>query len=262
MTRRRIEGLRVLLTGASSGIGWHLALELARRGARLLVTARRQERLDALVRLVETGGGEARALAGDIADPGIRAALIAAATREMGGMDVLVNCAGIGAFGRFDNAGPDRLRHVFEVNFFAAVELIRIALPVLKMGRDPIVVNVSSVLGHRAVPFKSEYCASKFALHGFSDSLRAELKPDGVDVLLVSPSTTDSDFFDSAAGADGLRDWKGPAAMPPERVANIAARAIRMGKHEVIVSLGGIGLVWLDRLSPPLANYLIAKFSK
>jgi short-subunit dehydrogenase len=88
-----------------------------------------------------------------------------------------------------------------EVNFFAPAEFIREALPLLQHGKQPIVMNVSSVLGHRAVPEKSEYCASKFALHGLSDALRAEFVKRGIDVLLVSPSTTASEFFDVADGA-------------------------------------------------------------
>jgi len=262
VTRRRIEQMRTVVAGASSGIGWHLALELARRKSRLVITARREDRLQALAGQIRDAGGECHVVPGDITDPAHRESLVSSSVELLGGIDGLVNCAGIGAMGRFDQASPERLRTVFEVNFFAVAELIRLAIPQLKLGNKPIIVNISSVLGHRAVPLKSEYCASKFALHGLSDSLRAELKQDGVDVLLVSPSTTDSDFFDSAIEGGESRDWKGSRAMPPERVANIAARAMRMGKHEVIISLGGIGLVWLDRISPPLANYLIARFSR
>src|SRR5205085_10807559 len=129
-----------------------------------------------------------------------------------------INNAGIGAVGPFEDAGEERLRRVMEVDFFAPAELIRGALPLLKGGHHPIIVNIGSVLGHRAVPGKSEYCASKFALHGFSDALRAELAPQGIDVLLVSPSTTVSEFFDVATRqGDGLR---GPfGAMPAETVA-------------------------------------------
>lgn len=262
MTRRRIENLRIVVTGASSGIGWHLARRLASRGAHLLATARRGERLERLAGDIRGAGGVCHIMPGDLTDPEHRKALVDAIPNTLGGIDGLVNCAGVGAMGRFDQASPDRLRTLFEINFFAPVELIRLALPLLKQGRTPIIVNVSSVLGHRAVPLKSEYCASKFALHGFSDALRAELRNDGVDLLLVSPSTTDSEFFDSAVEDHAPRDWKGRRPMPPERVADIAVRAMRMGRSEVILSAGGTALVWLDRLSPPLANWLIARFSK
>jgi short-subunit dehydrogenase len=177
-------------------------------------------------------------------------------------MDILVNNAGIGAMGRFDQATPERMRQIFEVNFFALAELIRLSLPLLKRGNDPVIVNISSVLGHRGAPLKSEYCASKFAVHGFSDSIRAELATDGVEVLLVSPSTTDSEFFDASIEDQTNKDWKKRGAMSPEIVAAKTIRAIRKRRHEIILTFGGRILVWLDRLIPGLANRLMAKFGQ
>ena len=146
-----------------------------------------------------------------------------------------------------------------EVNFFAAVELTRLAIPVLQTGRQPIIVNVGSVLGHRAVPRKSEYCASKFALHGFSDALRAELVAVGIDLLLVSPSTTSSEFFDRLLQQDEANSKAGRRGMTPQQVARKIIRAMAAGRHEIIVSAGGKLLVWLDRLCPPLMNRLLAR---
>src|SRR5205085_8829154 len=153
-----------------------------------------------------------------------------------------INNAGIGAVGPFEDAGEERLRRVMEVDFFAPAELIRGALPLLKGGHHPIIVNIGSVLGHRAVPGKSEYCASKFALHGFSDALRAELAPQGIDVLLVSPSTTVSEFFEAAAGQSG-RSPKRYSAMSADAVARRAVAAMAAGRHEIILSIGGQALV-------------------
>src|SRR5204863_9708761 len=99
---------------------------------------------------------------GDVTQPSDRAAALEMARLEFGGLDALVNNAGIGALGRFDEGGESRLRQVMEVNFFAPAQFIREALPLLKTGNRPIIVNVSSVLGHRAIPDMSEYCASKF----------------------------------------------------------------------------------------------------
>jgi len=186
--------------------------------------------------------------------------VIETARREFSGLDALVNNAGSGALGRFDAADEARLRQIMEVNFFAPAEFIREALPHLRKGNKPIVVNVGSVLGHRAVPEKSEYCASKFALHGLSDALRAELAPHGIDVLLASPSTTESEFFDVAAG----KLTKSPAqfgAMRAETVARLIAVAIAAGRHEIILSASGNLLVWLDRLCPPLADAIVARWA-
>src|SRR5207249_1400146 len=201
-----------------------------------------------------------RSLVGDVTQQSDRAAALEMARREFGGLDALVNNAGIGALGRFDEGDESRLRQIMEVNFFAPAEFIREALPLLKAGHRPIIVNIGSVLGHRAIPEKSEYCASKFALHGFSDALRAELAPQDIDVLLVSPSTTISEFFVAAAG-QSTKPQHRFGAMPAETVARHAVAAIADGRHEIILSLSGHLLIWLDRLCPPLANWLIAHWA-
>jgi len=173
MAKRKISGKSVLITGASSGIGWHLAIQLAAAGATVVLCARRKDRLDELAEQIRAEGGTAIVNAGDVADKDCRQRLIAQCEQDLGGLDILINNAGIGAMGRFDEATPERMRQIFEVNFFALAELTRISLPILKRSDDPIIVNISSVLGHRGAPLKSEYCASKFAVHGFSDSIRA-----------------------------------------------------------------------------------------
>lgn len=256
MARRNLPGLRVLLTGASSGIGRELACRLVEQGAQVIALARREDRLQQLAAEVNRPD-RLNYLVADVTQPADRARVIDACRERFGGLDVLINNAGSGAIGPFANASEERLRRVMEVNFFAPVELIRLALPLLKSGQRPLIVNVGSVLGHRAVPQKSEYCASKFALHGFSDALRAELASDKVDVLLVSPSTTQTEFFASVEG-NKQKPHGRLGARSADYVARSAIRAIRAGRHEVILSTGGRLLVWFDRLCPPLANRLVA----
>lgn len=260
MTRRSLQNARVVLTGASSGIGFELARELARRGARLVLNARRRERLETLEREVQELGGYAVSVVGDVTDPEVRKAVLDAAVSQYGGLDVLINNAGVGAIGPFQLASESRIRRIMEVNFFAPIELMRAAIPLLKAGHSPLIVNIASVLGHRAVPKKSEYSASKFALHGFSDALRAELAPWGIDVLIVSPSTTASEFFDNVLEKKDELPWLRLGAMTPAAVARKAVRAMEQGRHEIILTPGGKLLVWADRLCPPLVNRLIAKF--
>jgi short-subunit dehydrogenase len=259
MPHRSLSGLRVLVTGASSGIGRELVLELARQGSRVVAMARREEKLASLQEEVSSRGHSIDYFSGDVTDPGLRQRALDFCQENLGGLDSLVNNAGIGAIGPFEEADEARLRKIMEVNFFAPVEFTRAALPILKQGNQPLIVNVSSILGHRAVPFKSEYCASKFALHGFSDALRAEMAKDQIDVLLVSPSTTQSEFFDHVLGnKEKPRGRFG--AMTPAKVARRIAWAMRSGRHEIILPLGGRLLVWLDRLCPPLADRLVAWF--
>ena len=257
MPLRKISGCRVLLTGASAGIGAAMARQLAAGGAELILTARREAPLAACA---ESFPGQVTFVAGDVADTEHRARLMRAVEDRWGKLDLLINNAGIGAMGPFVAASPERIRRLFDVNFFAAAEFCRAAFPLLKQGTRPAVVNVSSVLAHRAVPFKSEYCASKFALHGFSDALRAEWQREGIDVVLVSPSTTDSEFFDAAIEDTMRRRWKGSLAMPPDRVAREAIRAWQRGRHEAFVSRSGRMLVWLDRLFPSLADKIVARY--
>ena len=196
MAKRTIEGSRAIVTGASSGIGRAIALELARQGAKQIVVARSGDKLDTLANEIHKAGQHAVPLVGDITEEAVRHKVVERAESELGGLDILINNAGVSAHGRFQTASPERLYEIMDVNFFAPVELIRTALPLLQRGRRPIVVNVGSILGHRGIPLNSEYCASKFALHGFSESLRAELAAPGIDVLVVSPGSTDTEMFD------------------------------------------------------------------
>jgi short-subunit dehydrogenase len=260
MSRRQIANARALVTGASSGIGREIARELARRGAKVLVTARREERLTELVAELNAHQQDACALAGDITSAAFRAELLQHARDRFGGeLDILVNNAGAGAIGAFSESSEETLRRIMELNFFAPVELIRAALPLLRAGTKPIIANVSSVLGHRAVPKKSAYCASKFALHGMSDALRAELAPQGIDVCLISPTTTRSEFFDVAEGDASKLPWLKIPGMSSAAVGRAAVKAIRAGRHEVILSPGGKLLVWADRLCPPIVNRLVGR---
>ena len=262
MARRRIKNLRSIVTGVSSGIGWQLAHQLTEAGAHVVGVARREDKLRELSDSVEANEGSLVGLVGDVTNSKDRLAAIERCEAEFGGIDLLINNAGTTAMGPFTQASPDRLRKIFEVNFFALAEMTRETIPKLKNGHKPMIVNVSSVLGHRAAPLKVEYCASKFAVHGFSDAIRAELVQHGIDLLLVSPSTTDSDFFDQAIEDATDKNWKQRGAMPPKVVAQKTIRAIRKGRHEIILSTGGRLIVWLDRLIPPFANRIVARFGQ
>ncbi len=268
MARRELENKRAIVTGASSGIGWHIALQLAEAGVHVLACARRGERLEQL----ENAALEATkalveppcfvTLSGDVTDSQFRETMLADCETHFGGLDILVNNAGTTAMGPFAEANEARLRQIFEVNFFALAEMTRISIPILTTGEMPLIVNISSVLGHRAAPLKAGYCASKFAIHGLSDAIRAEVAKDGIELLLVSPGTTDSDFFDSAIEDSTGRNWKKGGAMPPEVVAQKTIRAIRRRRHEIILTFGGRIIVWLDRIIPGIANRLVATFGQ
>ena len=261
MSRREIKGSRILITGASSGIGRAVSLELARAGAELIVVARREDRLKKLAEEIAALGGRIETVAGDITDPNCRQRAIDAAITHYNGLDILLNNAGVGAMGLFEHADPARVRRVFEVNFFALVELTRLALPLLQKGVRPMVVNVSSILGHRAVPHSSEYSASKFAVQGFSEAIRAEFTRHGIDVLVVSPGTTETEFFDSVLERTGEPAWPKHTPISSAEVARRMVEAIRRGKHEIVPYFPGKMLCWLNRLSPGLMDRFMKRYA-
>ena len=280
MPRRGVSDQRILLTGASSGIGRALAVALARRGARLLLTARREKLLQSLAAECRACGGAAEFAPGDVTDPAARDAWIARAEQTWGGLDVLVNNAGVSAHGPFKESDEATLRQVMEVNFFAAVELTRLALPLLlshtpRAGESPppapgahsrpsrpAIVNIGSIIGHRGLPLNSEYAASKFALRGWTEALRAELSDQGVDVLLVSPGTTETEFFDHLLAKRAELPWGSATSISAATVAEQTIRALERGRREIFPNWRGRALVVANRLAPGLVDRWLARMMR
>lgn len=261
--RRKLRGSRIVVTGASGGIGRALAEELARCGAKLVLNARSEDKLRDLATRLAAGGAEVEIAAGDVSDPTVRERILAAARDRFGGLDILINNAGIGTFGRFVESDADRLRRVMEVDFFAAVELTRMAVPLLQAGVKPAVVNVASILAHRGIPYGTEYCSAKFALRGFSEAARPELNKLGIDLLLVSPGTTDTGFFDNVLKMDVELPWRKPGSskgVTPEHVARAAAKAIERNTTEIIPSLSGRLIVLANRWMPRLVDRVLKRY--
>src|SRR5262249_28633644 len=166
--RRKIQGTRILITGASQGIGRALAVAAARRGGKVLAAARSEELLRELAGEIKAFGGTVVTVKADVTSADDRRAMVEATKQAFGGLDVLVNNAGIGATGHFAEAAPDRLRKIMEVNFFGLTETTRIFLPLLKEGVRPAIVNISSIAARRSIPAPSDYSASKFAAQVFN----------------------------------------------------------------------------------------------
>lgn len=252
--RRRIAGSRVLITGASQGIGRELAEQAANMGGRVLAVARSVDLLDELVQKVRAQGGFIESVLGDVTEPADRRRMVEASIRYFGGLDVLINNAGIGATGHFADASPDRLRKIMEVNFFGLAETTRAFLPLLKKGNRPAIVNISSIAGKRGIPARSDYSASKFAVQGFSEALRAEVDKDGVDVLLVCPGLTQTNFSQNMLEQKALVQMDHLRGMTAEQVARQTLRAIERGNHETCMSFKGKLLVLVSRFFPWIAD--------
>ena len=259
--RRDIEGSRAIVTGASSGIGRAIARELARQGGKVVCMARREDRLKTLAQEIETAGGTVVTVAGDVTDSAVRAR-----AHRSGRIQFWRTghpCQQRGR--RRDRAIRNRRSAAGAAGHGG--QLLRpgrddaVALPVLKHGRRPIIVNVSSILGRRGTPHNSEYAASKFAVHGFSESIRAELAASGVDVLVVSPGTTDTEFFDQVLESKGGPKWPEHKAVTAEAVARATVRAIRRGSHEITPYFWGKVLVMMNRVSPWFVDKLMARYA-
>jgi short-subunit dehydrogenase len=261
--RRKLQGSRVLITGASQGIGRAIAVAAARRGAKVLAAARSEELLRELAEEVRKAGFTIETVAADVTSPEDRQKMVDAAMRHFGGLDVLINNAGIGATGHFADAAPDRLRKIFEVNVFGLTETTRVFIPILKQGTKPAIVNISSVLGKRALPGRSEYSASKFAVQGLSEALRGELYKDGIDVLIVNPGLTQTNFSKNMLERKDRFQLDHMRGMTSEQVADATVRAIEKGKNEITLTRGGWWLVFANRFCPRLVDWIIRrKFGK
>lgn len=260
MAPMEVKGRVVWITGASSGIGEALAAEMARAGARLILSARREEKLEAAR---ERCGGEARALPLDVADIGALPARAGEAWELFGHVDILVNNAGVGQRSLALETELVVDEAIMRVNYLGTVALTKALLPrMLERGSGQIVVT-SSVLGKFGVQRRSAYAASKHALHGFFDSLRCELAGKNIQITLVCPGWVRTDISKSAYEGDGSRhgemDPGQEKGMPADVFARKMLKAIRKDKDEVAIGGSEAWAVLAKRLVPGILNKLLPR---
>lgn len=207
----QLAGQVVIVTGASSGIGEATARRLVRGGARVVISARRQERLDALARELDPSGANVLAVAGDVTSDADRRRLVEATRAKFGRIDGLVNNAGYGTRGPLEIVPVEAIRRNFETNVFSLVALTQLVLPVMRAQGGGCVVNIGSVAGKIARPLSSVYDATKHALEALTDGLRGELEPFGVRVTLIRPGYIVTEFVSAAdAASDDILAHAGP----------------------------------------------------
>jgi short-subunit dehydrogenase len=253
---RDLRNCRLLLTGASSGIGRALAHQAAAAGARLAVVSRSAEKLAALEQELPPGTALCSIVA-DITKPEDRERLLHTAAARFDGLDVLVNNAGVASFGHFATSSEAILRTVMETNFFAAAELIRSAVPILVKGKQPAIVNVSSMTGRRGMPAWSEYSASKYALCGLTEALRGEMARFDIDVLLIIPGLTRTDLHHNMLRNEGRMKIAFDKGQAPEKVAATILRALKYNQTEVVVGTEARWILWFNRWFPRFTEWRI-----
>lgn len=262
MARRILNGKRLIITGASSGIGEGLTIEAARRGCEILATARNEERLRRVAEEARRQGGRVEIVVGDLNIDADRHRIIRTVEQHFGGLDLLINNAGIGSTGHFQYAGPERLRQIMETNFFAVCELTRLAIPLLKNGNDPAILMINSVAGRRAIASRSEYSASKYALMGFTEAIRAELSKDNIQVHTVLPGLTQSNFEQNMIENVARHSLHAQRSMSAADCAKLILNSIEARQNETVLTLKGKMLVLFSRLFPRFVDRKMAGFVK
>jgi len=255
---RTLNGKVAVVTGASSGIGEATARELASRGAAVVLAARDKKRLAEVKRGIS--GARALALKTDISERDSVEAMVRETVGAFGSVDVLVNNAGLGLSGRVAELRVEDLRYVFEVNTIGPLNCIQAVLP--HMERGGRIINVSSVVGRRAIPKVGGYCATKFALNALSDSLRVEVAERGITVTSVYPGTTRTAFRENSRRTkDERRGWR-PKGVMPEKVAGKIADAAEKGPRDVYVTLPDRVFVAATLLIPGLTDRALRAWAR
>jgi short-subunit dehydrogenase len=254
----KLAGSRVLITGASAGIGAALAAELRRRGARLALAGRDEARLRQAARDGDW------TLAGDLADSAYREQLASSAIDHFGGLDILINNAGVGLYAPPSEPPLDHAREMFEVNFFAAVDLAQRACAAMRRQGRGMIVNVSSIAGRITLPWFTLYSASKFALTSYTEGLRAELAGTGVRAMVVSPGYVSTAFQDHVLSGTPPEKLKRAHrfATTPELCARAIARGIEQDNNEVVTPWSGQFLIWAARWWPGLVAWQLERMNR
>lgn len=251
----------IWITGASSGIGEEMTKQLANKGARLIISARKQVELERVKR--EIGSDKVHIQVLDVAKHDEIQGITNELTAKFGSIDILINNAGISQRSLVRDTNIDVDRRIMDVNFLGCVALSKAVLPQMIKRRSGHHVVISSVAGKIGTKLRSTYCGSKFALHGFYDALRAEEYENNIKVTIICPGYVTTNISKNALIGDGSQqgsmDRRTDKGLSVEAFAQRAIRAIEREKEEVIIGKIEKQAVWLKRLSPRLMKYIMRK---
>jgi len=250
-------GRTMLVTGASSGIGYDAALVLSRLGVKTALLARRQKLLEQLASRIREEGGHALVLAADVTRQNEVSDAVALALNQFGQLDILINSAGVLEPGPVESMEPQALRRMLEVNLLGTLHMIQAVLPSMREARSGNIVNIASLSGRRGVPPLGGYSATKFAVVGLTEALRVELYGSGVRVSLVMPGVVDTALIRSESGEHlGLSGIV--PAMPVRWATWAVLAAVMLGLAEVDVPPGAVVAEKLTALFPGITDAALA----
>jgi NAD(P)-dependent dehydrogenase (short-subunit alcohol dehydrogenase family) len=262
MTRRSFDGATVFVTGAGSGLGRALALRFGAAGSNIVALDKDAGGLDGLAAELHERGTQCLPLPCDVTDSGACSEAVTRAVERFGSLDVLVNNAGMSHRSGFAVTGLDVIRRVMDVNFFGAVNCTKAALPHL-VARRGLVVVISSVAGYTPLVARTGYAASKHALHGFYDSLRTELAPRDVGVMVVCPSFIATRIDRNALGGDGQPVRHGQVtvgrALAADEAAGQVVAAAQRGQRLLLIGRTARAAWHLNRFAPRLYEFIMAR---
>jgi len=256
---REIRGKKALVTGAASGIGRAIALELAREGVALFLVDIDEAGLATVADVCRKSGVEVIQRGCDVGLSSQISATVAAILERWGGVDILVNNAGITYYGRTEDMSAEHWDRLLRVNLQSHIQFTRELLPSLLARREAHVLNVCSMFGLVGMPKLAAYCTTKFAMVGFSDALRAEYGRDGLGVTALCPGFVSTNLFASAPLGEKSKEHKLPPKLlctSPEKVARAAVRAIRRNRRMVVLAPTARLLVGVKRFVPWLLDFL------
>jgi len=253
--RRELRGQVIAITGASSGIGAATALACAARGMRVGLYARRADRLETIAGRIRAAGGEAEPVTGDVADRLAVEGFVATVSRRWGRLDAIVANAGFGVAALVAETPADEAREIFDVNVLGTVWTIQAAWPVFAARGAGHVVIVSSAAAKHSMPVNALYSATKAAQASLAEGLRIEAQPIGVDVSVVYPVVTETEFRDAIrdhTGRKKLAARMGGPRQSAEEVAEAIVRCLQKPRFEVYPYRPARLLPWFEALSPRL----------
>ena len=219
----------VVVTGASSGLGEATARHLAQQGAKLVLGARRQDRIQALAKELTGGGGKAVPVTMDVTDRQQVQMLVDTAVESFGRVDVMINNAGLMPQALLERLQVDEWERMIDVNLKGVLYGIAAALPIMKQQKSGHFINVSSVAGHKVGPGFAVYAGTKFAVRALSEGLRQEVKPYNIRTTVISPGAVDTELPNSVSdpeAADRIRKFYAAAAIPADSFARTVAFAM------------------------------------